>query len=210
MSLLYGDPGVGKTLAARYFLEHVGDMPNSYLVAGEHPSLPGFARDLAADVTGIVKLDRETLYSLKQLLRGALWTGNAMLIVIDEIDRLGGDHWEFLRDLHDNEKAAFAVLLVGNHRALKVVEQKPMVRSRLLHVFHFEPLTIRDMLKFLPRYHPIFANSQPAVLRRVADASKGRFRWLAMFTLLCEDFGARAHVDVVDERLMNRVLRTMH
>lgn len=210
ISLFYGAPGLGKTLAVRHFLGRVSEIPTTYLVAGEHPSLPAFARDLAMSVTGILRLDRETLYSLKQLLRGALWTQGAMLIVIDEVERLGADHWEFLRDLHDHQDAAFALLLVGNHRALKVVEQRPMVRDRLLHVFHFEPLAIRDMLKFLPRYHPIFSNSSPAVLQRVAATSKGRFRWLAMFTLLCEDLGTRAQVDVVDEKLMNRVLRTMN
>ncbi len=209
IGLFYGKPGLGKTVVAKLFLDELGDRPQIYLAAAAHPTLPAFARDVASQLTGIRDLENDRLYSLTRMLREVLWSRLPAVLVIDEAQRLSLNHFEFLRDLHDHEDAAFALLFVGNDHALEVINQRPMLKSRMLHIVHFEPLSPTDVLTFLPGFHPLFSSAAPVLLRAVAHASIGNFRWLGQFTVIAEDIAEKHHITTLDESLYRATMSLM-
>ncbi|HTD57678.1 MAG TPA: ATP-binding protein [Solirubrobacteraceae bacterium] len=209
ISLFYGAPGLGKTVAVRRFAESLEQTKVAYLAAAGSPTLAAFARALASELTGIQELEREMLYSLTQMLREVLWTGVEVLVIVDEAQRLSLHHFEYLRDLHDHENAAFSLLLVGNHEAWTVIQQRPMLLDRILHRLHFEPLKAEELFTFLPRYDVMYATAAETVIARVARAAMGQFRWLAMFTMLARDALQRAGRDTLDEDIVDAVLLLM-
>jgi DNA transposition AAA+ family ATPase len=209
ISVFDGAPGLGKTVAACSFQATVEDRQAVYLAAAGRPSVTALARSMAEQLTGIADLQNEMLYSVRETLHEVLWADNHPLVIIDEAQRLSVDHFEFLRDLHDDKRSSFPLLLVGNDDAWRVISQRPMLQKRIWHRLHFEPLATSDVGRFLPRYDGVYATASDQVLSRVADLSGGEFRWLAMFTALAHQVMERAGAETLDDTIVSAVLLRM-
>jgi DNA transposition AAA+ family ATPase len=206
ISLFYGAPGLGKTVAVRNFAAGVVDQPIYYSVAADTCTLYAFAVELTEVVTGLRNLHLETTLSLKRILREVLCNGRPAVLIVDETQRIGLHIFEFLRDLHDHESAAFTLLLVGNDQAWTVIQSRPMLKSRLLHTVHFERLSDESIVPLLPHYHSLYKNADQEVLKLVATKSLGEFRWLAKFTLVATDICKRAGATTLTVELATAAL----
>ena len=162
--------------------------------------------ELAELVSGIEDLSHETMFGLKRILRSVLCAGKPAVLIVDEAQRLGLHFFEFLRDLHDYDGAAFTLLLVGNDQAWNVIQTRPMLKSRLQHVVHFELLTDAQIVALLPHYHKLFKDAHQEVLELVAAKSLGEFRWLAKFTLVAADICKRNAATTLTETFATAAL----
>ena len=105
------------------------------------------------------------------------------IIVIDEAQRLSRECIEFLRYLHDHPVTRFALVLVGGDGCWEVLAREPMLRSRIYRRVVFRPLSSRQVLDMVSRYHPLYQEA-PADLVLFIDEyfGHGNFRNWAAFT----------------------------
>src|SRR4051795_6202926 len=86
------------------------------------------------------------------------------LVVIDEAQRLNRECIQYIRHLHDDPATRFGLLLVGGDGCWQVLSRAAVLLSRLYRRVTFTPLSARDVLEVMPRYHPLYRDSDPELL----------------------------------------------
>ena len=179
MGVVHGVAGLGKTFSVSCATRS-GALPACSTNFPKRPSMRLVARQILAAITGVI--EQGTLAELSDSLLATL-AAAPRIVVVDEAQNLNEECVEYLRFLHDDPRTDFALLLVGGNRCWNVLSRHAMLRSRVYRRVCFEPLSQRDVLAIMPRYHRIYRKVDEELLLLVDDAfGQGNFRNWASFT----------------------------
>lgn len=181
MGAIYGPAGTGKSFAVA---EVVADRPEHDWLHTDFRCRPTlrYVRLELGRLLGLSDAVRAGPFAADWGLKRAL-SEQFRLLVIDEAQWLNRECFEYLRHLHDDPDTRFALVFVGGDGCYEVLRREPMLDSRLYAHQRFGPLAPGEVLAAIPNYHPIYTDSDPAVLRLVDDTcGHGNFRAWARFT----------------------------
>jgi DNA transposition AAA+ family ATPase len=168
--LLMGEPGTGKTFAATTFCR-AADVPVLFLHLADTVRGHDVLRDLLEQL-GLASGGGGR--ALLERAREAL-LGRRLVILVDEAHQLNREALRQLRYLFDQPGMRFALILTGSDFS-KAFGLVPEFESRVARCVHFSPLKGRALIEVLREHHPIFAASDPAVLRAI-DRQHCRGLW---------------------------------
>lgn len=181
MACIHGRAGLGKTFATEHALASCR-AAFSWLSFPNHPTPRQIADGLLRELTG--KTIGGSRFRITEPLLDELGVGNRV-VVIDEAQHLNRDCIEYLRHLHDHDRAHFALVLVGGDGCWEVLSREPMLRSRIYRRVRFRRMGEGELLQIIPRFHPIYADAEPELLLFIDEhCGHGEFRNWASFTEL--------------------------
>lgn len=166
ITIAYGNPGAGKTLAMRIAVLNRCGLPVTWFEPTYHPTLVALTEQL------LVALGRRDLIGrpLRELIPPLLeLLAIPRLIVLDEAQRLtveAIDHLRYLSDLLDTN---FALALAGGVHCMEVLNSEPQLSRRCPLKTEFTPLDRDEIEEHMPRYHPLYEGLDARLLRRIDD-----------------------------------------
>lgn len=187
MGVVHGQAGAGKTFAVEDAVAATGEHA-VFLAFASRPTMRAIAEELCARLFDF-EPGRAEQKNLARLLRARL-DAEPVLTVVDEAQRLNRECFEFLRYLHDPAERGLGaparrspMLLVGGDQAWGVLAADPMLRSRVYRRVHVRRMRPEQVLAWIPRFHPLYADA-PAELVSFVDhhCGHGLFRNWASFT----------------------------
>lgn len=208
MGAIYGPAGTGKSFAVD---EAVADRSEADFVRTDFRARPTmrYIRQELGRLLGVGTACRVGAFEADWALKRAL-SQEFRLVIIDEAQWLNRECFEYLRHLHDDPDTRFALLFVGGDGCYEVLRREPMLDSRLYAHQRFGPLTPAAVLAFIPTYHRIYTDADPAVLRLVDDTcGHGNFRSWARFTCHANRLCQRTGRTVCDEEIARNAFRTL-
>lgn len=187
MGVVHGQAGAGKTFAVEDAVAATGEHA-VFLAFASRPTMRGIAEELCVRLFDF-DTGRAEQKNLARLLRARL-DAEPVLIVVDEAQRLNPECFEFLRYLHDPAERGLGaaacrspMLLVGGDQAWGVLAADPMLRSRVYRRVHCRRLRPEQVLAWMPRFHPLYADAPTELLSFVDHhCGHGLFRNWAAFT----------------------------
>ncbi|HPA15756.1 MAG TPA: AAA family ATPase [Desulfobacterales bacterium] len=139
MALIYGDPGLGKTETATWWVIHYGE---SAVYVRTKKLMSG--RWLLEEV--VAELGEQPAYRTSDLFRQAVdvLIGTNRVVILDEIDYLAYDARviETIRDIHDITNSPF--VFIGMAQADKKLKRYRHLWRRFSEVVRFDNLTRED------------------------------------------------------------------
>jgi DNA transposition AAA+ family ATPase len=202
MGAIIGDAGLGKTFAVEYAISKVAETPTCWTRFALGTTPKQLTIGLLKHMTGLVHTGVRS--QLDQILMDLL-RDEERLITVDEAQWLDGNCFEHLRYFHDDAETRFALLLVGGHGCEEVIARSPMLDSRVYARARFRPLTLEQVLKFMPEYHAIYRDRSQEVEFIDEHFAHGNLRDWAKFTKsalgLLEDVGRKR----IDEDIAQNV-----
>lgn len=202
---LYGKPGSGKTATALHVLGHLGDkasLQSLVVNCWEKDTFFEIVDDIVLKLRILRAEEHRTSTKLDRLRRHL--AGRPLVIVLDEIDRIGAA--ERSTALYNLGSLANVCLICITNRQGSLFELEERVRSRLSpHVVSFPPYSSQKLVHILE--HRAEAGLAPAawstpVLRRIAGMAEGDARAaiqaLRRAAELAEDGEASVSMDVLE------------
>jgi DNA transposition AAA+ family ATPase len=176
---IHGHVGLGKTFSVHTALRKHAPDTTVRLVFDEAPKKSELLEALwrALALPGPMGSAAAT----KRLIRQSL-IAQPRVVLIDEVQNLNSATLEYLRILWD--EAAMPLVLVGSGKTRQKVFDHPALHSRVEQWQQFKPLTLADVLNFIPVYHPVWEGISDQTLAFVNDTvARGVFRNWAKITL---------------------------
>jgi DNA transposition AAA+ family ATPase len=199
----FGDPGTGKTHAARHFCA-TSPVEVVYITASPSPQLKEIYEELLTQTLGEMRTG--SVRDLRRLCAQVLGE-RRRVVVIDECQHLSYLWHQQLRTLHDHPDAQFSMLLVGGRNAERTLKRDPQLWSRVKMRVHFEALEGNELVEALAAMHPVFANTDPQLLQDIDRKScRGNLReWTTFLELASPLLRGSRHPD----RLTTKVVRAV-
>jgi general secretion pathway protein A len=217
-----GQPGVGKTLLIRSFLDQLGDDVNTALIL--HPRLEAeelfkvILEDLGMAPDNMQEMSKESLLrSLQDILLESAKQDIRTIVIIDEAQEIPEETLEELRllsNLETNKAKLLQIILVGqiefeeklNQDNLKQLHQRITIRYRI------DTLTLDETVNYIHHRLKVagggnISRFSPAIVKRIHTLTNGVPR---IINTLCERSLMAAFVDgkssVNREHLHNAML----
>lgn len=151
MGVISGVAGVGKTIAAQYYLDSLPPhaqtaLPTAIKVKVMPRSTPKALAQTILDSL-LEKPEGRNIYEIADKAAVAIERNYIKLLVVDEADRLNEDSFDVLRHLFD--KTGCRIVLVGLPNILSVIDKYEKFSSRVGLRMPFVPLTIKEVLDTL-------------------------------------------------------------
>lgn len=201
MGAIHGPAGLGKTHSVGEALNKTVQLPTLVVVPPPHPTLRELTRMIVEIMfPGEEGLDHPNRFKLMRILLPELRL-RPHLIAIEEAQRLNHECIELVRSIHD-AYVGCAIVLVGGHGCWEVIESDPMLRSRMVRNVRFEPLVPEQVLRVIPRYHPVYKTADPDLISFVDRyCGHGNFRNWAFFTKTAIQLMGEAGRGALDEEI---------
>ena len=204
---LTGDPGVGKTLLIRSFLNQLGKNVNTALIL--HPRLTAeelfkvILEDLGLAPDNIQEMSKETLLrSFRDILLKSANDGMRTLVIIDEAQELPENTLEELRLLSnlETEKAKLLQIILVGQRELEETLQKDSLKQlhqRITIRYRLSPLSLDEATNYIQHRLKIAGGGNITrfnsdILEKIHTYSKGIPR---IINVLCERCLMAAFID---------------
>jgi DNA transposition AAA+ family ATPase len=205
MGVVHGDAGLGKTFAVEETVADLPDVKPYWVAFPTRPTMRLVAVTLLGLLTAGPSEERDLFHATAVLLAELARRPN-VLVIVDEAQRLNQECIEYLRHLHDHPTTRFALLLVGGNGCWEVLSREPMLRSRIFRRVTFRPLSSREVVEVLPRYHRLYRDATEELLLFIDDNfAHGNFRNWASFTRSAVDLLGRRRRRVLDEAVARNV-----
>lgn len=97
-------------------------------------------------------------------------------LVVDEAQNLTRASFRQLRYLHDRRETRYLLVMVGAGVLAGINRSTPELANRVGRMIQFKPIPPKQLRSVLCAYHPIFANTEPDVLKVFHGRIGGNFR----------------------------------
>lgn len=200
---VFGEPGVGKTVAVQQALHLLPDrVPVWRAVVAVKPGLP----QMRASLLEALGLAAGSLSHRAQSADRAL--GQALrrpgVLFLDDAQRLSPPLLDYLRLLWDEPGTAAALLLCGAG-AERVIARAPALRSRVLTWHQVTGLDQERLAETLAMFHDVWEGADPADVGSAdATVARGNFRTWAKITSHVYALSKRGRDVRVDRALMEQ------
>lgn len=157
VSVLVGEPGAGKTMAAAAFARRLGGVAQTAVLLHPTSSVTAIARDALAQLGGADADAVQDENWIEALMVGAhrrARAGKSTVILLDDAHRLSPQTLEDLAELFDDDAPArLHLFLFGRPRLLDRMHAGPekALHAHLLQVGRLEPLGLRECVRYLER-----------------------------------------------------------
>lgn len=189
ITLLWGKPGYGKTIAARAIQADCDD-ETVWLDLTTRPNPALLANSLTEEITGIEH--DETRWVAARTLRREL-RDRQMVIFIDEAQNLSLECIEWMRWLHHNLRGAFTLVLIGGEQAHRRLRTSPQLWRRIFEPTPFRELSLDDVESHMRTFHPMYTRADDDVLTILTEHCSGNFGDWARVSVtayeLCQEAG---------------------
>jgi DNA transposition AAA+ family ATPase len=205
MGAIHGEAGTGKTYAIDDALRQAPELEACWITFPSRPSMRIVATSLLAALTRTTPTIERNRFETTAVLLDVL-SHERWVIVVDEAQRLNRECIEYLRYLHDHPVTRFALVLVGGDGCWEVLAREPMLRSRIYRRVVFRPLSSRQVVDMVSRYHPLYEDV-PADLVLFIDEyfGHGNFRNWAAFTRSAQQLAQQIGRERIDEAVARNV-----
>lgn len=192
--LVVGEPGTGKTYAVDSFASSL--------------SIPVIKLHLVQRTRGneilrklLEALDLPTTATstvLLEMARDAL-LGRELLLYIDEAHLLNREALQQVRWLFDQRGMRFGLILTGSDFK-DAFASAPELKSRIARAVRFEKLSGRALVTAVQKHHPIFAATEPALLKELDRRyCAGLWRNWKHLLIAAAGYGANAETGITRE-----------
>ncbi len=197
MLMTYGEPGTGKTKAARsLYAEHGG----IYLRAMEGMTQNAFLQALCFEVDGT--MPHGSAKSKQAILSQLIDAPRP--IFVDEADRLHVGRLEDLRDIHDITGSP--IVLIGEMGLPTRVRARERINDRIPAAFrvHFDAINTQDILVFAKAAADLTLTPEAASL--LCTVTKGNFRRVYNAVLSLEGAAKAANSNDINTEICRAAL----
>lgn len=197
MSLVYGEPGLGKSRTALWLAAQ-----NDAIYIRSNNLMTGrwFLEELAEELGEIPRFYSSDLF--KQCINRLL--EKPQMLIIDEIDYLAGDQKtiETIRDIHD--KTNVPIIFVGMTLAEKKLSRYRHLYDRLSDIVQFKPFSKSDVAEIITQL------SEVEVTDSAIDmifSKSNRFRQIVRLISKMESMAKMNNLEIIDENILKEVLK---
>ncbi|WP_247204746.1 ATP-binding protein [Streptomyces sp. AgN23] len=208
MSCIYGDAGLGKTFSVLAALKEVAADLVLFLQFRSRPT----PRDIRHELFTLLNLEGKAPThpsEFDQLLKRSL-ARRPYVLAFDEAQQFSRECFEFVRHLWDTGqgKNRPAVLFIGGEECYKTLYNDPALASRIYIWQEFTPMEPDEVLKNIPHFHPLWANTSPELINYIdQEAGAGTFRMWSKITHHILEGMKRRGLDEVDETIARWAIR---
>ncbi|MGW5922283.1 AAA family ATPase [Nocardia fluminea] len=204
MMCVHGDAGLGKTLSVNASLRALAPGMVCRVQFRARPTARDIRHELFAAL-GIGGSPPGKPIEFDQVLKDAL-AERFRVLVCDEAQWLSRECFEYWRHLWDDRRTDIAIVFVGGGNCYQVLRREPMLSSRVFVWQEFRRMSPEQVLRVIPAFHPVWANTDPEVIA-FADthAGHGNFRSWAKITAHADRALARSGRDRVDREVLGWV-----
>jgi len=191
ISLFFGDPGVGKTIAAQAVADSFGDGEGCVVKLTSAPNPRMLANAILERLTGV--LHDETRWDAARTLKHEL-EERPRMVIVDEAQNAGLDCIEWLRWLHEEVPGRLTLLLVGGPQVRARVMRSPQLTRRIFQPTAFRTLPARSVLATIRSFHPMYQHADDELIldidRRHCHGNFGHWAQLSVTAYeMCSEQG---------------------
>lgn len=157
VSVLVGDAGSGKSIAAEAFARRLRGVADVALVARPTSSALSIARDVLSQIDPEdhdFRADRDWPATLRERARRCGRGGRATVVLLDNAHRLSPQSLEDLAELlGEDESVRLHLVLLGRPALTEKMDAgaRRALDAHLLQICHLEPLGVRQSVRYLER-----------------------------------------------------------
>jgi len=178
MGVVYGEPGVGKTLTAEAISQkwQKRSSPKAVYLEADVGSTPsGIAKKVLRSMADLRPANAaDATRIIENLTRESHWD----LLIIDEAERLNHHSLEMLRSIYDRTRVP--ILLIGMFELVRHLRSHKKFYSRIGISYKYEPLSFHQLSGYLSNLHPLLAdieeNDEKTLLDFIYKTTRGEFR----------------------------------
>ncbi|MGN9846529.1 AAA family ATPase [Nonomuraea sp. H19] len=168
MACMYGDSGLGKTAMVNAALRYLAPEETVHM----SDCRPRRMRDGLFDALGLQRPRPRNSRECDNLLKTTL-AERSRVVVCDNADWLPADCFEWWCHLWDDRHTETAIVFVGRADCFEVLAREP---ARILLWQEFKRMTLAEVLRVIPAYHPIWADADAKVIK-LADRRIAHGNW---------------------------------
>jgi hypothetical protein len=205
IGVVLGPTGTGKTFAATEALSAL-DLPHQLVrFEGTTPS------QLLTQLFEVLTHDQPPLNTrlVRRIVLDQL--SELRILVVDAADQLTARGRDLLFELHEFTDPHVALALIGDETFPRKLNGNVRLRERIDKVVPFESLAPEDVMLEIPRYHDLYADSDPRLILELdRDYARGNLhRWAQITVEALTHCGPRelTQLDRDSARLITDVLK---
>lgn len=178
MGVVYGDPGVGKTITAEHITarwNHRG-YPKAIYTEADVGSTPfGIASKI---LRRMIDVRPANAADAARIIENMSQQQELELIILDEAERLSRYCLDMIRAIYDRTRVP--VLLIGMTDILRNLRSHKKFYSRIGIAYNYKPLSIDQLAGYLEALHPLLKEIDPEteknLLEFIHQSTRGEFR----------------------------------
>lgn len=206
ISLFWGDPGLGKSVAARAVEQRHGAERIAHLKLTTRPNPRLLANWITRALTGVEH--DETRWQAAETLKLVLTERDDWLIVIDEAQNLSLECIEWLRWLHEELPGTFALLLVGGPQVGPRLARSPQLLRRIFQPTPFRRLDESSVVDAMRFFHPIYEGAdEELIIAADRRHCHGNFGSWAQVSVTAFESCRERGIDTVDDEILDLAIR---
>lgn len=189
ISLFYGEPGLGKSLAAAAVVESMANGDGLVIKLTTQPNPKVLANRMLEEITGVEHdyTRWDAARAIKRELRQ-----RPRLVVVDEAQNLDTVSIEWLRWLHEEIPGCLTLLLVGGPQLRACLRRSPQLVRRIFQPSAFRVLPAESVTATIRSFHPIYHAADEALIadvdRRHCHGNFGHWAQLSITAYeMCRD-----------------------
>jgi replication-associated recombination protein RarA len=184
--ILDGPPGLGKTAATKILGREL-NLEKRLLAMPNRPR----GKETTARILTALSGERANmrLSEFEMLEDIVTWVSDQqVLLAIDEAQHLNRESFRQLRYLQDHDTTNLLLVFVGVNVRRQMRGLCPELLNRVRRTVPFKPYSKSEMVVFLKKYHPLYANTSPEVYPTLLKAVQGNLRNAATLLSAALDF----------------------
>lgn len=191
ISLFFGDPGVGKTIAAQAIADSFDEGEGCVVKLTTAPNPRMMANAILEKLTGV--FHAETRWEAARTLTLEL-RERPRMVIIDEAQNAGLDCIEWLRWLHEEVPGRLTLLFVGGPQVRARVMRSPQLTRRIFQPTAFRALPASAVLATIRSFHPMYEDAADELIldvdRRHCHGNFGHWAQLSITAYeMCQEQG---------------------
>lgn len=197
MSLVYGEPGLGKSRTALWI---AAEQDAIYIRSNNLMTGRWFLEELAEELGEIPRFYSSDLF--KQCVNKLL--EKPQMLIIDEIDYLASDQKaiETIRDIHDNTNVP--IIFVGMTLAEKKLSRYRHLYDRLSEIVQFKPFSRSDVQDIITQLSEVELTDSAI---EMIYSTSNRFRQIVRLISKVESVAKMNGFEKVDDNIIKEVLK---
>lgn len=191
ISLFYGDPGVGKSIAAQAVAEQFAPGDGCVVNLTTRPNPRLLANLILERLTGVDH--DETRWDSARTLKRELQE-RPRTVIVDEAQNAGLECIDWLRWLHEEAPGRLTLLLVGGPQVRAVLMRSPQLVRRIFQPTAFRALPAAAVLATIRSFHPMYLDAADELIldtdRRHCHGNFGHWAQISVTAYeMCEEQG---------------------
>ena len=204
---IYGGAGIGKSKAVKWF--HANNAETIYIESTDmwKSSPLEFLKDLCREL-GIGEPKRNKGWCFRAII-DALFDSPETIIFIDEVDRLGNNFLELVRDI--TRITLCPIVLIGEPRLLPLMQTNERVWTRTFEPVQFSPMKESDLIIYARQAAGVDLSVEVASIlhqTRTPKTASGNFRLVKRALLYAISYANAANTDRITTEIARAAIKS--